>query len=260
VAYVHLGDSIGSPFNISAGDYPGAVVWYRKGADLAVRMGASDPSNRLARFDLGVILMRIGAAESAAGNYDDALRNIARSAPILEPSITGTPLNVSNAHQVALLHEYTARSFRALGRNDAAIAAWRRSLRVCGSVLAFTPKDRACLRQAVVGYGGLASALAANGDATEALQSAAKALSAAAAFGGTGSPAERAYQPRAFAANGEVLSILAKRDPRLWPEASDYYRRAVDAWRASGLHGYPYRVEIAAAEAGRIEAERASRQ
>ena len=256
LAYVHLGDSIGGPFGISAGDYRGAVGWYQKGAELARRMSASDPSNRLAQFDGGVILMRIGAAESASGDYDAALRDLAGSAAILEPTVKGTPLNVSNAHQVALLYEYTARSRRALGQKGPAIASWRQSLRVCEAVMAFAPKDRPCLRQVVIDYGGLAGALAADGDSDGALQAGAQALSAAAVLGDGATPAERAYRARALSANGEVRSILAKRDGRLWREASDYYRRAVEAWRASGLSGYPYKTEIAAAGAGLVESQR----
>ena len=77
IAYGHLGDLTGSPMFASLGDYREGVDWYRKAAAIARQMTAADPSDTQAPNDEGTALLRIGAAQTAAGENREALESLA---------------------------------------------------------------------------------------------------------------------------------------------------------------------------------------
>ena len=74
LAYGHVADMLGSPFLSSLGDSKGALENYRKAARIAESMNAADPSNKLARRDLGMVYMRIGAVLATDCEIPDSLK------------------------------------------------------------------------------------------------------------------------------------------------------------------------------------------
>jgi serine/threonine protein kinase len=267
IIYGHIGDTLGAPFMVSAGKYRDAVDWYAKAAAIARKMSDADPSNNRARMDLGISLMRIGAAQTAAGRSREALSNLDASATLLDPSARSEVINVALATQAALLYEYKAHAYEQLRETDAAISSWRHSLDLCARVLAINPTLLACRKQQVVGWIGLGPLIAARGDSEGALRQAHEALDVAAQLAKGSRLLEKAYWPRALAGEGDVYVALAKKDPPAteqaianWRSAADRYQRAMQEWKPFLHLSQPYAGLVRDTKAKLAESERALRR
>jgi tetratricopeptide (TPR) repeat protein len=208
-------------------------------------MAAADGANRRARTDLGIVRMRIGLVQHAAGDYAGAVTSLTAAAEILDPPGGAAHASREEMVQASYLYEYRARTLEALHQKAAAVGAWRRSLELCSAVLAARAGDPTCQIQVMMDHNGLAVALARNGQGGEAIAEAGRAVALAQEPSKLDRPSFRARLPRALAAAGEVYGVLGDRG-----KAREYYRRAVKAWGEAGLKGVPWDEEIRKAEAG----------
>jgi tetratricopeptide (TPR) repeat protein len=266
IVYGHIGDAMGNPFVISAGNYKGAVPWYAKATAIARRMSAADPSNEQARLDVGAALTRIGASQTAAGEYREALENLAAAAAVLDPFAARRPMNASFVEMDSLIYEYKARSLQALGQADSSIVNWRRSIDICAAVFAVSPSDSSCQKQWSVDWNGLAPLLAATGDFKSGLKQGQASLELARTIAKNPGKTSGSYLPRALTANGAIYTAAAKRPgiPQAdatgyWRSASEYYKQAIHEWKALRLATYPFIEEEQEAEVRLAECERALR-
>jgi len=236
IAYGHVGDSMGSPFLMSAGDPHGALVWYRKAARIAETMVASDPSDTQARIDLGVVLMREGSVLQAPGEVRESLAALDRSASILNTVSASDPKNVSLAAQWTLVYEYRAQRLLVLGDLDGAIRSYQRSLDICEAVLKRSNQP-SCSRQIAIDEAGISAVDARKGQRAESLRLAASALVRAEAITSGASGLTKIYLPRALGWNGDTFRLLAAQpgapqEQQLadWTQAAGYYRKALTEW------------------------------
>jgi tetratricopeptide (TPR) repeat protein/predicted Ser/Thr protein kinase len=238
LAYGHVGDTYGSPFLLSLGDSHGALAWYRKAAQIADAMVVSDPTDRQARADLGIVLQRIGSVLEAPGERAESLAALGRSAATLEPLLVTTPGDVSTASQLTLVYEYEGRRFRSMREYSKALASYQRSVNICVNVLNGHPDHRSCQRQLTIDDGAMAGLYAETGDRATAVRLAASSLELARALVASGNRVVSIYLPRALGWNGDVYRSLAS-DPNApaaqraadWAEARSWYGKSVAEWK-----------------------------
>ncbi|HWE49694.1 MAG TPA: serine/threonine-protein kinase [Bryobacteraceae bacterium] len=236
IAYGHVGDAMGSPFLMSAGDPHGALVWYRKAAQIAETMVASDPSDTQARIDLAVVLMRTGTVLQGPGEVEESLAVLDRSASIFDSLSAADPKNVSLAAQWTLVYEYQAQRLLALHKPEEARRSYQRSLDICAAVLKRSSLP-SCARQIAIDEAGIAATDARLGERAEAIRLAASALGRAQAISSAGAGLTKIYFPRALGWNGEIFLLLAgqpgtPKDQQIadWREAAGFYRKALAEW------------------------------
>jgi tetratricopeptide (TPR) repeat protein len=198
LAYGHIGDTLGSPFLFNLGDPRGAREYYGKAAKIAEAMVETDPSDKQAQIDLGIVLARIGTVLEAPGDVAESLAALNRAAGILEPLYASATNNGTYSVQLSLLYEYRGQRLRQSGDDAAALASYRRSLDIYAKMLSTRKDDRGALRQQLVDNGAVASLLARAGDRERALRTGREAVSAAERFvvGRTGS--DLSYVPRSL--------------------------------------------------------------
>ncbi len=109
---------MGSPFLLNLGDLKGAREYYGKAARIAEAMAATDPSDKQARIDLGIVLTRIGTVLQAPGEVAESLAALNRAAGILEPLYASETKNHSYSVQLSLLYEYRGQRLRQSGDDD----------------------------------------------------------------------------------------------------------------------------------------------
>ena len=235
IAYGHVGDSTGSPFLLSTGDPHGALVWYRKAAQIAETMAASDPSDNQAHTDLGVILMRIGSVLEAPAEARESLAALDRSAAILDRVTGENQANASTASQMTLLYEYKARRQTTLGDFASARQSFERSAAICDTVLKQHPQP-SCERQLAIDEAGIAGLDARLGHREEALSGAARALERATALSAAGAGLAKGYMPRALGWSGDTLRLLSEagespgQQTQDWASAAEFYRKSIVEW------------------------------
>jgi hypothetical protein len=214
-------------------------MWYRKAADIAEKMVASDPSDAQARIDLGVVLMRMGSVMQAPRELRESLDTLDRSEAILSKISVASPDNVSSALQLTLVYEYKARRSIALGDIPAARQNYVRSMGVCETVLKRQARQLSCIRQMAVDEAGLAGVEARLGNRAEALRLSASVLTRTQARAASGPKTGFAttYVPRTLGWSGDTLRFLAgqpgnPRERQLsdWTQAAGFYRQSLAEW------------------------------
>jgi len=227
MAYGHIGDTMGSPFLFNLGDPRGAREYYGKAARIAEAMVATDPSDKQAQIDLGIVLTRIATVLEAPGEVAESLAALNRAAGILEPLYASETKNGSYSVQLALLYEYRGQRLKQSGDDVAALASYRRSLDICAKMLAARHDDRGALRQQLVDNGAVASLLARAGDREAAIRTAREAVAGAERFVVGRAGSDQTYVPRSLGWFGAVYEELSD-----WRAAAATYRKELVAWRA----------------------------
>ena len=253
MAYGHIGDTKGSPFLFNLGDPGGAREYYGKAARLAESMVAIDPSDKQARIDLGIALMRIGTVLEAQKEVAESLAALNRAAGILEPLYASETQNHSYSVQLSLLYEYRGQRLSQAGDNAAALASYHRSLDICAKMLTARYDDRSALRQQLVDNGAVADLLARTGDREEAIRTGSETASAAVRFvaGRTGS--DLSYVPRSLGWFGAAYEGLSD-----WGNATATYRKELAAWQTLDPElASHYANDIASAQAALRRCEKA---
>lgn len=115
----------------------------------------------------------------------------------------------------------------------------RAAIRICEDVIGKDPKDRICLNTLWGAYREAATALAAGGQRSEALELSSRAIGAAEAARAIdrGNAATESYLPQAYATVGAVHAALAAtldapaaQRRTDWREALEFYQKAAAAW------------------------------
>ena len=245
MAYGHVGDSLGSPFLASLGNYAEATESYRKAARIAESMAAADPADKLAQRDLGVVYLRMGTVMASDSQIAESLQTLDRAASILEVVVAAAPKDTGNQIHLAMAYEYKGERLKRLQQYRQALSFYRRSFALASSVFTQNPDNRPAEGQVIAAGEGLSFLLAMLGERAEAvgavsrMLAAAKHLAAAQDTLGT-----RAHVARALAAAGDSYNAMARsaadRDAAL-----NYYRQAREIWaRFSAGELKPYRRDF----------------
>ncbi len=159
----------------------GRPVEARKYADRAVTIARelvlSDPKNVTARRDLAIILGRAGMIDPAPGETALSLAMLQEAAGLIEPIAMANPKALDLAEQLADILDVEALRLHELGRNEEAIAMYRKSMAAI-EAFAATPKSQVMLEM-LENEEGLALVYTAMGKKDDALMWANKAVAAA---------------------------------------------------------------------------------
>ena len=164
IGYGHVGDMLGSPFTGCLGDYPGALEYYQKAANIAEDMRRADPSDKRATFDVGMILARIGATRQAGGEIRRSTQDLDRAIAQFEPLMAASPANATYAYGAAIAYEYRGRNAWLLGDRVSAMAWYRKSLALSAKLLSGRTTDVSARVQKMADEGPIATLLALSGE------------------------------------------------------------------------------------------------
>ncbi len=153
MAFGHIGDTLGSPFLVSLGDSRGAREYYGKAVAIARSMVLADGSDKQARIDLGIALMRLGTVQDSPVEAAESLATLNQSAAILEPLLDSGTKNFNYTRQLVILFDYKARRLTQLGDYTGALQSYHRSLDIGDTLLAIRPDDVVLLRQKLIDQG-----------------------------------------------------------------------------------------------------------
>jgi tetratricopeptide (TPR) repeat protein len=222
MTYSRLGDLLGAPFQENAlGDSPQALEYYRKSAAIAERLQQHDPNDRLARVDLAMTQMRIGAVLDAPAERTESLATLRRSVKIFEE----TPQGAKGARErgnLALAYEYIGRRLEP-SDPQAALASYRRSLQIVEETpgAASDPNLRA---QTLSAWRSIAGVSASTGDRDGALAAANKSVALAESYetGATAAVKMQHQVAKSQFARGLVYEALARKDGSMPQRAADW--------------------------------------
>jgi hypothetical protein len=110
-------------------------------------MVLADASDKQARLDLGIVLMRLGTVLDSPNEASASLATLNKSAAILEPLLDSGTKNFNYTKQLAILFEYKGRRQNQLGDYEGALESYRHSRDICVMQLPIHPGDVVLLRQ-----------------------------------------------------------------------------------------------------------------
>jgi len=229
IAYGHVGDHLGSPFIVNAGDAVGAREYFDKCVVIARQIIKADPQDRTARFDLANALLRQGAAEVPGGDRAVSLASLRESVEILDSLIKEIPTALRYQRPLTLVHQYMGICLREMGRLDEAIVELRRSVQIADAMLAAHPGDAPALARLVRGEREMASILAARGDSAAAFSHAQRGLSVAQQNANGPEPALR----KKYLADSYFGLASVDRTFHKWQEAHANAEQAIAFWNAT---------------------------
>jgi tetratricopeptide (TPR) repeat protein len=93
-------------------------------------MVEADPNNITARHDLGMSLSRLGMVDPPPEGTIASLASLEEAGSLIEPILVANAHSADTANQLAIILEYAGHRQETLGRNDDAVASYRRSMTV----------------------------------------------------------------------------------------------------------------------------------
>lgn len=257
----HLGDNTGSPMFLSLGDFRTGAMWYEKAVAMARKMAVADSADREARNDEGTALVRLAAAQQAAGQTRAAIETFRQSEALLTPLFNASPRSMTLKQRFAAVHLYRARAYRDLNDTPHEIEDLRKALKACSPDIR-NHSSLSCPHIVWLGEDALAVALAKTGDIEGATREAAKVLEEVRHPDNPNDATLPAYLARALAANGAVHLLAAthrtgEQRTRERRAAAGYYRQALAHWNRTPHNTFEtYHTEMEQAKAALAEAER----
>jgi tetratricopeptide (TPR) repeat protein len=125
VGYGHLGDALGPARTGGLGDIPAAASALRKAVEIAKWLGASDPADRTARFDLANAQYRLGAALLEQGDHAaDAYRELKDAQDLLAALEKQDPPNLRYRFATLYVTRKVGEALAALGRDAEATSCY----------------------------------------------------------------------------------------------------------------------------------------
>jgi serine/threonine protein kinase len=227
IGYGHVGDMLGNPFTGCLGDYAGALDYYQKAERIAEDMSLTDPSDKRAAFDMGMIWTRIGATRQASGDPKHASEALDRAIAQFEPLVKSTPGNSTYVHGIAIAYEYRGRNMWLLGDFASALTWYRKSLALSDRLIAERPNDGSARLQRVADNGPISTLLALSGDREGAIKTAQETVKEAEenrVHGGTAPSVARAWF--AYAQTFEALKDCKT--------AMAGYAKSEETWKKTG--------------------------
>jgi tetratricopeptide (TPR) repeat protein len=231
LAYGHVADVLGNPDMQNLGDRQGALLEYRKAAEIGRRLYEADRADQRAASDYGIILSRV---ETAMEDGDVAAKVAVQreSLRVLEEASGISPGDVSLRIYRSLVTQHLGDSFTAGGQLEPAFQAYRESATMAASGI--DTGHASLLTLYIQSNRRLALNAVGRGHRDEALRFAREALRAS-ETSPPGTAALRAA-PRGLAAMGLTYEALARNPPRATKdrdEALSWLTRSLEAWRAA---------------------------
>jgi serine/threonine protein kinase len=238
IGYGHIGDILGNPFTGCLGDYPGALEYYQKAADIAEEMKRADPSDQRAGFDMGMIWTRIGATRQAAGDLRGSNEDLDRSIAQFETLMKVSPGNAAYSRGFAIAYEFRGRNTWLLGDRQAARVQYQKSLDLTNQLIAARGADVSALVQQIADEGPIADLMALAGDRAGAIKLADKMLKTAEGLRDQRRDLHVAQSYKWYAQAYEALHDFET--------AADAYQKSADTWKAllAGISIPPYDAQM----------------
>ena len=243
IGYGHIADTLGSPLFPNLGDYRGALEYYRKAEHMVEEMILADPSDNRAAGDLGMIWMRIGAAQRTSGDLAASNRSLDRAIAQFESILKGTPDTAAHNGGILMAYNYRGRNMRDLGDPASALKWQHKCLATADKLIAMghiEPQTRMMRVSALEQMGNL---LAVMGDKAGALEIASRALSEAQSnrsHGGTASAIAVSWLR--YARTHELLHDCAAAAPA--------YAKSAELWKQLGALTGAWSNAMAVAQRG----------
>jgi eukaryotic-like serine/threonine-protein kinase len=228
LSYGQIASILGDAFQIAnMHDVEGARTYYLKAAAIARELARADPVNRIAKYDLASVELRLGALDPTPAGEAESLASLKRAAAMLEDLVKADPQTVRYQRSLALAYEYIGNRLRDAGNPAEALAEYRKSLASIEKVLSVDAKDIPSLSQALASEQAIANLLAATGDRAGAIDYARQSVARAeGCSNAVDSLVMRIHLARAYAA-----MALVHRQFGNWPEARATAARAALEWR-----------------------------
>jgi len=262
LAYGHIADVLGNPGLQNLGDRAGALLAYRRAADIGKQLHEADPADQRAATDYGIVLSRV---ETMMDDRDLHAKRATEqeSIRVLEEAAKISPGNVSVKIYLALVNQHLGDTFTAAADLDAAREGYLKSLRIAESgmesghvslyILSIQTNQRLALNAVARGRRG------------DALMFARRALSAGEQHPPGSGPARGL--PRGLSAMGLTYAALMRSPLREVSDRDDavsWLGRSLEAWRAAQSEpgfGEPHRREMAEVEAAltRVQSQASQR-
>jgi serine/threonine protein kinase len=231
LVYGQIASVLGDSFMLTRGnDVEGARAYYTKAAAIAHDLAKADPVNRVARYDVASVELRLGALDPKPGEEAESIAALIRGRDLFEELVKSDPLSVRYQSSLGLAHEYLGNRFRAAGKPDEALAEYRKSLEVTEKSLARNPGDVSSSNGALATEEAIATLQAERGDRSLALEFAARALDRATRMhAGIGTPSTLLRLAGAWESMAAIRKQLGD-----WAEARTAAERAATEWRKAG--------------------------
>ena len=177
IAYGNYAALLGIPWSPNLGRPDEARVYSGKAVSIAREMVEADPNNITARHDLGMSLSRLGMVDPRPDGTTASLASLEEAHSLIEPILVANAHSADTANQLALILEYEGHRQETLGRNDDAVASYRRSMAVMQPFL--EQQNNVIVVQYISGEQNLALLYALMGRHADALEIATRSLARA---------------------------------------------------------------------------------
>jgi eukaryotic-like serine/threonine-protein kinase len=272
--YMKLGDAASGTTSAAVArprDSSEALDNYRKAAELADKLVAAEPADRVAVEERGMAFMKLGMTISPEKDLHSALAMLRRAEADFQTLSVAQPGEVRVLRRLAATHMYIGRRLAVTGHGAAAVPSLREAIRITDGVTAKNPKDLLAQNYTWRASQELAKVMAEQQQRSDALLFSRKAIAAAeAARSADGAnPVTQSFLPQAWSNAGYVYATLAaagasnEQRRQDWQQARDSYRRSVAAWeqirpQSAGSNDWAAQLARARTEAEHCAAQAAA--
>jgi tetratricopeptide (TPR) repeat protein len=228
LAYGQIASALGDPGNPSTmNDAEAARSYYLKAAAIARQLAQADPVNRVAKYDLASVELRLGALDPRPGGVPESMALLRHAAILFDELVKADPRTIRYQRSLAFAYQWIGNRLQAAGSRAEALAEYRISLTNAEKALAIDPKDLSCISQMLSSEQSIAKLLAATGDRTGAIEYAQRSVDRAEknAAGNT-NLVVRMHLARAYSAMAGIQRQFGN-----WPDALSTGTVAVQQWR-----------------------------
>jgi tetratricopeptide (TPR) repeat protein len=225
IAYGNYAALLGIPWSPNLGRPDEARVYSGKAVSIAREMVEADPNNITARHDLGMSLSRLGMVDTPPDGTITSLASLEEARSLIEPILVANTRSADTANQLALILEYEGHRQETLGRNDDAIASYRRSMAVMQPFL--EQQNNSIVVQYITDEQNLALLYASMGRHADALEIATRSLARADKYGNA--PPHNDTQMAVLAMGWSTLAKVQDRAGQM-DKAAQSAEMAMKAW------------------------------
>lgn len=152
ISRLKLGDILGNPNFVNAGDQQGAMENYRSSAAMLNSLHAADPQNPKIRRFVGIIHERIGAMLESQNDAPGAVAEYQKSAEIRVPFAAEFPNDTALLRDAAIAYEKLGHAMTAIGNLAAALENRRKSIEMLRYLLQADPTNTSAQHSLAVSY------------------------------------------------------------------------------------------------------------
>jgi tetratricopeptide (TPR) repeat protein len=206
----------------------GARFYYLKAAQIAHELAAADPANRIAKYDLASVELRLGALDPEPGSETESLASLTKARQMFEELVKAEPQVLRYQSPLALAHQYIGIRLRAAGKPAEALAELKTSVAVAEKALSTNPSEGPAQAWALASEQEIAGLLAATGDRDGAIDYARRAVARAERNSRTlkAIPSSQILLAKAY-----MTMATIQRQLKNWPQARQAATQAELLWR-----------------------------